>query len=684
MPDLPDLIPLDDAQRRVLGDVDPLPAAIVDLADAAGLVLAEPVRSALTVPPWANSAMDGFAVRAADVAAAGPGAPVVLPVLGEVPAGRAPNLEVAPGTTLRIMTGAMVPPGADAVVPVEDTDAPAGESEIPEAVEVRVAAGPGANLRLAGTDVAEGALLLEPGRALDPAAIALLAATGHASAAVHRRPRVAVISTGDELVPPGGPLGPAQIHDSNSLALAAQAADAGAEVRRLGIARDTLPDLLAIVREGMAWADVVVMSGGVSVGAHDHVKAAFSDLGTLHLWRVAIKPGRPFAFASAVVDGRPVRLFGLPGNPVSVFVTFELFVRPVLRLLAGHTRAFGRPERSARLAEPMRGSAGRLTVARVVLAPDPDRPDGLLARSSGGQGSHMIFSLAVANGLLFIPPDVDLPAGADAVAWELRPRRLRSLAGPGGRPASGAVPAQGLPISARARRSEAPRQDARGEARGQAEQVVDDVGALAAPGEGRRQQLRDLDREREDDCREEHDRRPARAGQERDRQAQRCHEQDVEARVVQRPEQAQRRKAEPREVARSGAESAEIEGASHRGQGGRQDDPQRHDQQRRDRAMGAKHPADPPADEQGDHDRDRRPGDEPRQDRRVARDQVRLVGAFEGRAPHHDGCPPACRSARDPNSGADGPPRRAMRDVRRPAVDVRCPPRGQALSSLPR
>jgi molybdopterin molybdotransferase len=418
--DLPDLIPLDEAQRRVLDGIDALPADTVDLAEAAGLVLAQAVRSALTVPPWANSAMDGFAVRSADVAPASPGRPVVLRVVGEVPAGRAPEVAVEAGAALRIMTGAMMPPGADTVVPVEDTDAPAGASEIPQSVEIRAPARPGENVRRAGTDVAAGAALLDRGRACDPAAIALLAATGHAAVTVHRRPRVAVISTGDELVPPGRPLGPAQIHDSNSLTLAAQAAEAGAEVRRLGIARDTLPDLLALVREGASWADVVVLSGGVSVGAHDHVKAAFSALGTLDLWRVAIKPGRPFAFARATVDGRPVRLFGLPGNPVSVFVTFELFVRPVLRLLAGHPRAFDRPERSVRLAEQMRGSAGRQTVARVVLEPDPDRTGGLVARSSGGQDSHMLFSLAIANGLLFIPPDVDLAAGAQAVAWELR------------------------------------------------------------------------------------------------------------------------------------------------------------------------------------------------------------------------------------------------------------------------
>jgi molybdenum cofactor synthesis domain-containing protein len=420
VPDLPDLIPLSEAQRRVFEGVEPLPAEVIDLADAGGLVLAGPVRSLVTLPPWTNSAMDGFAVRSIDVAEARADVPVVLRVIGEVPAGRAPDAEVGPGTALRIMTGAMLPPGADAVVPVEETDAPAGASEVPATVAILAAARPGANVRSPGTDVTAGTALLERGRTCDPAAIALLAATGHGSVSVHRRPRVAVISTGDELVPPGRPLGPAQIHDSNSLALAAQAADAGVEVRRLGIARDMLPDLLALVRQAVAWADVVVLSGGVSVGAHDHVKAAFADVGTLDLWRVAIKPGRPFAFARATVDGRPVRLFGLPGNPVSVFVTFELFVRPVLRRLAGHAQLFDRPERRVRMAEPMRGSEGRMTVARVVLAADPERPGELLARSSGGQDSYMLGSLAAANGMIFIPPDEDLSAGAEVVAWELR------------------------------------------------------------------------------------------------------------------------------------------------------------------------------------------------------------------------------------------------------------------------
>jgi len=414
---LPPLIPLEEAQGRVLRGVTPLPIEHVRVEDAAGRVLAGAVRSALTVPPWDNSAMDGFAVRSADVAAATAGVPAILRVLGEIPAGGPADDAVEPGTALRITTGAMIPAGADAVVPVEDTDAAPGQAALPSEVAVRVAAPAGANIRRAGSDVPAGAPLLPSGFAIGPAAVALLGATGHATVEVRRRPRVAVVSTGDELVPLGDPLGPAQIHDSNGPALAAQARAAGADVRRLGIARDTLADLLGLLEEAVSWADVVVLSGGVSVGAHDHVKTAFATLGTMSLWRVAIKPGRPFAFARAQVGERDVALFGLPGNPVSVFVTFELFVRPMLRALAGHARLFDRPVRRARLGEPMQGSSGRLTVARVVLEPDPAGPDGLVARSSGGQDSYMLGSLAAANGLAFLP--TSLPAGAEVTAWEL-------------------------------------------------------------------------------------------------------------------------------------------------------------------------------------------------------------------------------------------------------------------------
>jgi molybdopterin molybdotransferase len=414
---LPPLIPLEEAQERVLRGVAPLPAERVDLEDALGRVLAEAVRSGLTVPPWDNSAMDGFAVRNADVVAASAAAPVVLRVLGDVPAGGLTERAVDPGTALRIMTGAMMPAGADAVVPVEDTDARPGQAALPSKVAIRVAPGAGANIRRSGSDVPGGTLLLPSGSAIGPAAVALLGVAGTTSVMVHRRPRVAVLSTGDELVPLGTPLGPAQIYDSNGPALAAQARAAGADVRRLGIARDTLGDLLGLLEDAVAWADVVVLSGGVSVGAHDHVKPAFSALGTMSLWRVAIKPGRPFAFARARSGERDVALFGLPGNPVSVFVTFELFVRPVLRALAGHARLFDRPVRLARLAEPLAGSPGRLMIARVILEPDPDRPDGLVARSSGGQDSYMVAALAAANGLAFLP--ASLRAGAEVVVWEL-------------------------------------------------------------------------------------------------------------------------------------------------------------------------------------------------------------------------------------------------------------------------
>ncbi len=415
---LPPLIPLEEAQERVLRGVTPLAAESVSLEDAVGRVLARPVTSALTVPPWDNSAMDGFAVRSADLAAASVAAPVILRILGEIPAGGPADVAVEPGSALRIMTGAMVPAGADAVVPVEDTDAQPGQTVLPKEVGIRTAPVVGANIRRAGSDVPAGAPLLPSGFTIGSAAVALLGATGTMAVEVHRRPRVAVLSTGDELVPLGEPLGPAQIYDSNGPALAAQARAAGADVRRLGIAPDTLPKLLGLLEEALSWADVVVLSGGVSVGAHDHVKPAFSTLGTMSLWRVAIKPGRPFAFARARSGARDVALFGLPGNPVSVFVTFELFVRPLLRALAGHARLFDRPVRLARLVEPLEGSSGRLTLARVVLEPDPTRPNGLLARSSGGQDSYMLWSLAAANGLAFVP--ASLPAGADVVVWELR------------------------------------------------------------------------------------------------------------------------------------------------------------------------------------------------------------------------------------------------------------------------
>jgi molybdenum cofactor synthesis domain-containing protein len=293
---------------------------------------------------------------------------------------------------------------------VEETDAPAGASGIPASVAVFKAVRAGDHVRHPGSDVQAGAHLLDAGRACDASAVALLAATGNADVSVHRRPRVAVISTGDELVPPGEPLGPGQIHDCNSFTLAVQAAEAGAEVRRLGIARDTLEALVALLDEAVAWADVVVLSGGVSVGAHDHVKAAFGRLGDLALWRVAIKPGRPFAFGRAQVGDRTVRLFGLPGNPVSVFVSFEVFIRPAIRKMMGRRQLF-RPEITARLEEDLTGPEGKTQFARVRVK---RTKHGWVAAPTGARGSNLIATVSRANGLAIVPAGVKTaPAGSE-------------------------------------------------------------------------------------------------------------------------------------------------------------------------------------------------------------------------------------------------------------------------------
>jgi molybdopterin molybdotransferase len=415
------LIPLEEALERMLSGLEPVDAETVALDEAVGRVLAEPLASRLTVPPWDNSAMDGFAVRSADTAGARADHAVTLDVVGEVAAGQEPGGPVLPGTAMRILTGAIMPAGADAVVPVELTDTPAGPGPLPEAVTIRRAGSPGENVRRAGSDVRAGAPILEAGAAIRPAALAVLAATGWEAVPVRRRPRVAVLATGDELVPVGRPLDRANIYDSNSPMLAAQVRLAGGEARRLGTTRDNLADVVAALAPALSWADLVVVSGGVSVGAHDVVKQAFGELGRVDLWRVAVQPGKPLAFGRARrKGGGEVLLFGLPGNPVSSFVTFELFVRPVLRKLSGEKDPLGRPRRAARLAEPATKAPGRRAFLRVRLAPDPDRPGGWIASLAGGQGSHVLSALAAADGLAVVPEDRErLPAGADVEVWEL-------------------------------------------------------------------------------------------------------------------------------------------------------------------------------------------------------------------------------------------------------------------------
>jgi len=407
----PDLLPLEEARARILEDVLPLRPVSMPLAECRGRVLAEEAIALITLPPWDNSAMDGYAVRSEDVSRASPETPVTLAVVGEVAAGHEPESGVGERQAMRVLTGGMMPPGADAVVKVEDTDAPEGVAALPQAVAVRAAVESGRDIRRAGSDMRQGDHLLAAGTRIGPAAVAVLAAAGHAQLRVHRVPRVGVIATGDELTPVGEPLGPASIPDSNSEAIAAQVAAAGAEPVRLGIATDDRDVVRERLLEGVRDCDVLVVTGGVSVGAHDLVKEVFAEIGTLDLWRVAIQPGKPLAYGSAPrPDGGYCLLFGLPGNPVSSFVTFELFVRPVLRRLRGEPGDQGRLVIRATLGDEVRKSAARRAFVRVRLETDADGQH--IARLAGGQGSHMLSSLALADGLAIIKEGpASVPAG---------------------------------------------------------------------------------------------------------------------------------------------------------------------------------------------------------------------------------------------------------------------------------
>jgi molybdopterin molybdotransferase len=414
MPD-EQLRPLDDARELILEGVLPLRAESMPLSEALGGVLSEDTTALLTLPPWDNSAMDGFAVRFADVAAASPQSPVTLQVVGEVAAGHEPDAQVVAGTAVRVLTGGMLPPGADTVVKVEDTDAAQGPADLPPEVKIQAKIEAGRHIRTAGSDMRQGDDLLPAGTAIGPAAVAVLAASGHARVNVHRRPRVAIVTTGDELTALGEPLSPASIPDSNSEAIAAQVTAAGAEPVRLGIAVDDFDAVRERLLEGVLAADVLVVTGGVSVGAHDFVKEVFEEIGTLDLWRIAIQPGKPVAYGSAPrPDGGHCLLFGLPGNPVSSFITFELFVRPVLRRMRGRPGDQGRLSVQAVLADPISKSAARRAFIRVSLEPDPHYEGRCIARLAGGQGSHQLTALAAADGLAIIPEGPSsVPAGTE-------------------------------------------------------------------------------------------------------------------------------------------------------------------------------------------------------------------------------------------------------------------------------
>lgn len=388
------MLSVEEALEQILSRVRPLATERVDVLASLGRVLAEPVRSTRVIPPWANSSMDGYAVRATDTR---PGA--TLAVVGRVVAGALPDRAVGRGEAMRIFTGAPLPQGADAVVPQEDVDA-AGTR-----VTLRVATDVGAYVRPAGEDVRVGDLVLEAGTLLGSAEIGLLATLGHSQVDVSRRPRVAVLSTGSELADLGTEPGPAQIPNANTYSLMAQVMEAGAVALNLGVAPDRLDAIGERIRRGRE-ADVLVSSAGVSVGDLDLVREALVAAGAeLHLWKVNMRPGKPITFGS--LAGRPV--FGLPGNPVSAMVTFELFVRPALLAMQGR-RGPGRSRVRAVAGEPIANRGSRRGYLRVSM----DARDGRwLARLTGEQGSGILRSMVAADGLAVVEPDTNIDKGEE-------------------------------------------------------------------------------------------------------------------------------------------------------------------------------------------------------------------------------------------------------------------------------
>jgi molybdopterin molybdotransferase len=401
------MLTVSEAGARVLAAVRPLEAELVSIDQAQGRVLAHPIVSGRDLPPWDNSAMDGFAVCSADV-------PGVLPVAGTVAAGHAPGAVLAPGTALRIMTGAPLPAGADAVVIREEAE------ELPDAAGARVRlAGqvrPGDNLRRRGEDVAVGAPALDAGTWLGAGEIGFLAALGHAAVRVVRQPRVAILSTGDELVSVDMPPRPGQIVNSNLYALAAQVREAGAVPVNAGIAPDVPDALLARIRDALA-ADVLITSGGVSVGDFDFVKGAMAAAGvSMDFWKVAMKPGKPLAFGGAAAGGL---VFGLPGNPVSSMTGFELFVRPALLAMQG-ARELQRPRAPVTITSDYGKQPGRAHFLRATLR---WRGDELMADLHPRQGSAMLSSMVGTHALVVVPAESgDVAAGTRLEALLLRAR----------------------------------------------------------------------------------------------------------------------------------------------------------------------------------------------------------------------------------------------------------------------
>ena len=385
------------ARQQMLNTIPVLPSERRDILNCAGYVLAEGLSATENIPPFDNSAMDGYAVRAADVQNASQENPAVLSVVETIAAGHAPTKQVREGEAARIMTGAMMPTGADAVVMQEVTREENSEVKIFEGVKKYE------NIRFTGESVKVGAVVMKKGKHLRPPEVSMLASLNCAEVLGHRKPTVAIVSTGDELTPLGASLEPGKIRDSNRYGLYAQVEEAGGIPIDMGIARDDEAETERIFRAALSEADALITSGGVSVGEHDIVKNVLEKLGKINFWRVAMKPGKPQAYG--IADGKPI--FGLPGNPVSSLVVFELFVRPALLKMAGH-RDLLRPTFKAVLSESITNRDGRVNYMRAILKESDGQ---YTAETTGPQGSGILHSLVLANGLITIPAGVTLGAG---------------------------------------------------------------------------------------------------------------------------------------------------------------------------------------------------------------------------------------------------------------------------------
>lgn len=391
---------VEEALSAVLAGVSILGEVIVPLPEALGRVLTRAVTAQDSLPPFANSSMDGYALRAADIVSASPGNPVSLQVVADIAAGSPPTQIVTGGTAARIMTGAPLPEGADAVIPVEDTNESWRDPErpLPERIEIRRSVKSGDYVRLPGEDIIAGAEVLPAGHLVRPQEIGVLASLGVSQVAVVKRPKVGILATGDELIPVEEPLQPGKIRNSNGYTQAAQVRAMGAVPVDLGVAADTEADVWEKLAAGLtAGVDLFISSAGVSVGAYDVVKAVLEAEGNVGFWRVRMRPGKPLAYGTF----KGIPYLGLPGNPVSAMVSFETFARPAILKMSGRTD-LARPSVQVTMQEEIH-SDGRQSYIRAVVSREGD---GYSAVTTGGQGSHMMTSLVKANALVVIPEGV--------------------------------------------------------------------------------------------------------------------------------------------------------------------------------------------------------------------------------------------------------------------------------------